>query len=85
MFGKCKVCIEKEARIQELKDQVLHLRTLVYPVQDNSTNYSDPFEDDISPKRFVVNPEESKEVREELHKEDVAVAEERDRLLSGNY
>jgi hypothetical protein len=31
MFGKCKVCQEKEKRIHDLMDQITHLRKMVYP------------------------------------------------------
>lgn len=32
MFGPCKVCVSKDARIADLKEQIAHLRGLVFPV-----------------------------------------------------
>lgn len=37
MIFKCKCCAEKEARIQDLKEQVSYLRTLVYSPNQNYT------------------------------------------------
>lgn len=85
MFGKCKVCEEKDKRIRELKEQVVHLRSLTYPSQDFYTNTSDAFADDI--KEVVQQPidQELSDIQQEHDRQAREILSERDRLLSGEY
>lgn len=76
----CKVCQEKDKRIAELKDQIAHLRLLVYPVNDALV----PVEDDVVVAEATQDPE-VQQFQEQQLAELEEVMSERDRLLSGQY
>lgn len=79
MFGKCKVCEEKDRRIVELKEQIAHLRLLVYPVNDALA----PVTDDVIPQE--AQDKEIESFKEQQSEELDKVMRERDQLLSGQY
>ena len=81
MMFKCKVCVEKDKRISELKDQILHLRSLVYPINDAiGPTLVEEFPLDKSAKADPVE-----EFQQQQLKEIEEVLQERDKLLSGQY
>lgn len=84
MFGKCKVCQEKDKRIAELRDQILHLRSLVYPVNDGLT-ISKPDEFETIDQNLYVMDQEMVDLQQQQQEELEEVIRERDRILSGQY
>jgi hypothetical protein len=81
---KCKACPEKDARIKELKEQILYLRSLVLPVNDP---YNPPLIEQEADKAMSASDQPivaTEEQYEELKKLDDTLSE-RDKLLSGNY
>lgn len=78
MFGKCKACAEKDARIRELREHIQVLRALVVPefsplpVVEVPDGVSEPPEDET----LIAT---KKQQLEEAHK----AALERDRMLGG--
>lgn len=90
MFGKCKVCSEKDKRIADLQEQILHLRELCVP---QSNPYNEPLvsrEADAtlsaSTEMLTVPASQEKEVQEyKKAQEEDEIISERDRLLSGTY
>ena len=82
MFS-CKACAEKDKRILELKEQIVYLRSLVYPQN---------FEDSDLPAAVTAptpSPEtydqELTKLQEQQSAEQEEIRRERDRLLSGTY
>jgi len=81
-FFKCKVCEEKDRRIAELKDQIAHLRLLVYPVNDALA----PTSDDVVPVQTeLATDKDIEKFKEQQLLELDTVLRERDQLLSGQY
>ena len=78
---KCKVCSEKDKRIQDLRDEIVNLRKLVFPANDPTHIPALSMELDsvLSGKEDMIplNRVQSEEFER-------AIAE-RDALLSGNY
>lgn len=79
---KCKVCDEKNKRIAELKDQIAHLRLLVYPQNDALVGTDTPPDIDSAELSESDSIEQFQDVQQ---KERYEVEAERDRLLSGQY
>lgn len=73
MFGKCKVCLEKDQRIEDLKREILYLRELANP----KLNVHIP----------AISAEADKitSVSQDVPLEDDEILSERLRLLSGTY
>lgn len=90
MFGKCKVCLEKDRRIADLHEQILHLRSLAIP---QSNPYNEPLVNreadatlSASTEILTVPASQNKEVEEyKKAQEEDDIISERDRLLSGTY
>jgi hypothetical protein len=77
VFGRCKVCAEKDHRIFDLQEQIQNLRSLVYPagnqgviptVQIEANHILDGAQQDI-----------------EMTAEEARIDEEANALLTGNY
>lgn len=86
MIFRCKVCAEKDNRIRDLKDQVAHLRGLVFP---NNSPESTPdliLEADgvLSGQQHVFTIPETVADAAELRRVEEEESE-RDRVLAGNY
>lgn len=79
---KCKVCAEKDRRIQDLKSQIETLKQLVVPANDPNQVPIVHLEADgiLSAQQHTVQVEE--DFPETQNTEELA---ERDRLLSANY
>lgn len=78
MWGKCKVCAEKDRRILDLKDQISVLRRQLLPVNSsNPTVTSLEMDGVMSGQQHIIEIPETAE--------EIAEARERDRLLSGQY
>lgn len=85
MFGKCRVCAEKDKRIVSLEEQVTFLRGLVHPAVDNSF-----IPQANSEANEILDNTTAPPVRIESYADAVVLlsveeAIERDQLLSGNY
>lgn len=79
---KCKVCIEKDKRIQELKDQIAYLRTLAIPQNSAFDTQSDILDPNIilDAPSAAADPEIQKQQRSELER----IAQEREAVLAGH-
>lgn len=75
MFGKCKVCAEKDARIADLKAQIASLHNLLQPVRA-------PANPEVHHEANAVLNGVNEQIEPELSPEILA---ERDALLSGTY
>lgn len=84
MFGKCRVCAEKDKRLASLEEQVAFLRSLVHPHVDNSAipevNHEANQVLDQIDQPIQIQSYASAVIT--LSEEELA---ERDAILSGNY
>lgn len=93
MFGKCKVCVEKDKRISNLESEIVFLRTLIRPDRPKHTleNEAQSVEADAvlgGHSTQIIIDEKSQYVNSylpRLSKEDEAAAIEREALLNGSY
>lgn len=76
---KCKVCAEKDARIQDLKDTIIKLEKLLIPVQTfPNSNYEVNNLLSGTAEQTIDSVSDTKSL-------DPAILEERLKLLSGDY
>lgn len=88
MFGKCKICIEKDKRIHDLKVEVELLRTHVFPENDVYTQPIATREADAiigGNSQKIEVPEEQTGELAKLREETLKILEERDAILGGTY
>lgn len=86
MFS-CKVCIEKELRISELKDQIQYFKTVLHP-EPRINKYemeTDFIQDGGGREQLNFAAPISEEARAEQQKKIDEIQQEQDRILSGTY
>lgn len=81
---KCRVCLEKNSRITDLKAEILYLRSMVLPQNDAYTQPIILREADATLSNTGESIDVGPEQEEELRKYQEMTAE-KDRILSGNY
>lgn len=87
MFGPCKVCLEKDKRILDLKEEITHLRAVLNPPP--RINKYEMEQDYIldganEPQRDLPTPI-SEEDRKQQEEKQLAIQREYDAILSGSY
>lgn len=84
---RCKVCAEKDARIEDLKREILFLRTQIYTPNDPHLTPTGQLEADgiLSGQQHVLNVPMDADLRADELKYAEEIRSERDRLLSGTY
>ncbi len=84
MFGKCKVCAEKDKRISSLEDQVAFLRDLAHPRVDNENIPASNHEANgvLDALQEHITIETRADAAHNLSEEEIA---EREALLGGTY
>lgn len=87
MFGTCKVCLEKDKRIADLKEQIVALNLQLVPTQQ-TRHYEmeqdfvlDGGGDEVHPTPTPISEEAQKSRDEQL----ALIQLEQDMLLSGSY
>jgi hypothetical protein len=85
MFGPCKICIEKEQRIAELKEQVSYFKTVLHP-EPTMKKYEmeTDFVMDGGGREQLATPI-SQEAQAKIDEQIQAIQEEQDKILSGTY
>lgn len=83
MFGKCKICLEKDVRISELKEQISFLRSIAYPKPYSPlvTLEANRILDGANSEILEVDTSDNKDLQKEFEQ----AALEHDLILSGNY
>lgn len=81
---QCKICLEKDKRILDLKDEISHIRNVLNPVRPTQSLRYELEQDNLLSGANTETVKAPIDVESELQ-ENLRLQKEQDSLLTGNY